>query len=132
VILGGRDGKLRRFERGKETDDGTAFTSSIDYGPLPVVYEGTMDGLFNEMIAVLADGSGNVNWAVRGGNNAESAYNATAWATGQWTQEGLNPSVYPRVGGSDFFIRLSNGQSGTKWAIEKLMVDIQKRGRNRF
>ena len=132
VIMGCRDGYLRRYERGKETDDGTAFTSFIDYGPLPVNFEGTQDGILTELTAVLAAGSGDVNWAVRSGNNPESAFDATAWSDGKWTHEGLNPTVYPRVGGSDFLIRLSNGQSGTKWALEKLVVDIEARGRNRY
>lgn len=132
VMLGCRDGFIRRYERGQQTDDGTAYNSAIDYGPLPVVYEGTMDGILTELNVALAAGSGYVDWAVRSGDNPESAYDATAWSEGTFKKTGLNPTVYPRVGGSDFFIRLSNGQSGIKWAIEKLVVDIVQRGRNRF
>jgi hypothetical protein len=132
VMLGGRDGYIRHFKRSAEDDDGTDFTSHVDYGPLPADFNGVNEGLFLSMSATLAENSAYVDWAVRAGNSPEAAYGATAQASGTWREDGLNPTNYPRVRGSDFILRLSNGQDGEKWGMERLIVDIEQKGRNYF
>jgi len=131
VVLGGRDGYLRRFQSNQATDDGTAIDSYVLYGPIQMGVEGVADGILNEVVGTLAAGSGPVNWSLLVGKTAEEAARSSPVASGTWDRQGLNHTVRPRRRGGAFFLKLGAGGSAP-WAIESVAAGIQTAGRLRL
>lgn len=132
VLVGGRDGYIRYFDRQFQVDDGNnEIESYCDIGPIHLDPENFDHGLLTEMIGVLGDGSGDVDWSIRTGHSAQEAYNATAIASGTWTFGGMNPTVYPRIRGVSAFLRLSNNTT-TRWFMERISAIVKSAGRRRM
>ena len=116
TLLGCRDGRIRKFDEMATTDDGTTLTSYVDIGPLRLAEVKDFDGVLEDVITTLAASSADCTIAVRVGNSAEVAFNATALYT--WTvTAGRNPTERPRVTGHTAFIRIS---ATGRWALETL------------
>ena len=118
VILGCRDGYLRYYADGFETDETTDITSYLDFGPF---YCGTQynDGRVDELVGVMARDSGPVTWSVRVGEESQGAViNETNHATGTFSA-GLNYRVHPRARGGAAVVRLT-GTGGRRWAFERM------------
>jgi len=124
VILGGRDGFMRRFNRHADDDCGTAVTSYIIIGPLPLGEDG-QEGLVVSLDCVLADDSGDVTWATQLAQSFEAAISATAQHTGTWS-EGLNSTVHNCGRGQALCLKLTGG--GEAWAFESAHAVIQQSG----
>lgn len=121
VIMGCRDGYLRRFDRYCDTDDGNSFNSYVVYGPIQLG-SGYTQGRIDEMIADVGLDSRDVSWELRVGDNPEASFYATARETGTWT-EGMNHKVRPRVRGGGFCIKVGRFASQTAgWAMERITV----------
>ncbi len=132
VMLGGRDGYIRRFAHNVATDDGTAFTSYVDYGPLRASSNDYSDGMVHDITGIVAADSGDVKCEFRAGETFEGAYNATALTPAiYWRTPGLQYPQTIRRACRAFCIRLSNGTSGEAWEMEGLNVTISDRGRQR-
>lgn len=125
VILGSRDGTLRRYSDLAETDCGTAFSSYAMIGPVALAAEG-MRGRLLTMDATLATYSGDVTWEVACGNTAESAVTATASDSGTWA-EGLNATARPACVGQAVTVTLT-GESGRSWAMESIVATRRDAG----
>lgn len=126
VLIGGADGYVRRHSDSATSDDGQTVTSEVYLGPFMLgsrLYDGSLD----QLSAVLADGSGDVDWEVRVGETAEAAIDATARASGTWTA-GRNTLERPRIRGAYGVVVLS---SDTAWAMEELTAVRTARGRIR-
>jgi hypothetical protein len=131
VLMGGRDGVVRRFHKYNDKDDGSnAISSAVDYGPIMLGdMNGWTSGVLSELVGELGEDSAPVNWSARSGNTPEAAYNATALADGTWSETGLQYTNNPRCGGAAAFVRLSNG-ANRPWSIERMAVRIEPKGRN--
>ena len=124
VILGCRDGYLRSFADGNTDDDGEDLSSYVWIGPIrvgPVGYEGAID----EIIGVLDNSSGDVDWEIYVGESMEDALAATARTTGTW-EAGPNHVVRTRERGHALFIKLA---STSRWAIESIGMKLSAIGR---
>ncbi len=131
VLLGCRDGYLRRFQRYAESDDGTSFNSSVSIGPL-VLGDKYSEGLLQELYATVAEGSGEVDWALyTGENNEQASIATTAFASGTWASEGLNPTEHPRMRGMSAVLKISNGE-GRAWTVETINAKTIKVGKQRI
>lgn len=131
VLVGGRDGFIRYFDRQFQVDDGNnEIVSYCDIGPFHLDPDNFNDGIVSELTGVLGDGSGPVNWSIRTGHSAQEAYNATALTSGTWSIDGMNYTCYPRLRGVSAFIRLSNN-STTRWFIERITALVKPLGRRR-
>jgi hypothetical protein len=136
VILGGRDGKLRRYSDLAFTDCGANFTSYAFLGPIalsststaaPTIYQiGTMLSLDG----VLSSDSGDITWAIQCADTFEGVWSAAASDTGTWIA-GLNASVHPACRGQAFVLKLT-GVSGKKWAVEEITAVTKEAGRRRI
>lgn len=127
VLMGCRDGYIRRFHRYADSDDGTAISSHVRIGPI-LMGDGYAEGLLSELYATVAQGSGNVTWGLYSGDNHEgAAVGTTAFATGTWSAEGLNYKEHPRMRGMSGALRLSNAE-GLPWAVETLSARIDRVG----
>jgi hypothetical protein len=128
VILGGRDGYLRRFTKLSGNDCGTAFSSYIVIGPFPLA----ADGLVGRVVAMdgqLALESSDVTWALQPALTYESAVSASASESGTWVA-GLNFSVHPSCRGQAACLKLT-GTSGQRWAYEQTVISTMVAGRRR-
>jgi len=132
VLLGGRDGYVRRFDRDNETDDGTEITSYILYGPIRLGDNEFDKGVLLELIGTRDWHSGTITWEVYVGTKAEDAVNSsTVFETGTWTRDGLNPTARPWAGGGAYCLKLKNTGS-RRWAIEQVLTTLEDMGRNRL
>jgi len=130
VILGGRDGTLRRPTALAEDDTGTSFATYIKIGPIPLSQDGRF-GVLQEMQAVVAENSGDITWEVFVGNTFEAAaISASAVSTGTWSQ-GLNASDRPGGRGQAFVIK-GTGETGRQWALEQIYMVTRDSGRRRI
>lgn len=129
VILGCRDGTLRKFSSNAENDSGTAFSSYVLIGPLALSQDGR-SGTIVSMDAVMAEGVGDVAWGVYPGNTFEASASASAVATGTWIA-GLNGSVRPGGRGQAFMLRI-DGTSGRSWCMEQIIVTMRDSGTRRI
>ena len=128
VILGGRDGTLRRNSGLSEADCGTAFTSSVLIGPIGLSSD-MLEGSIQIMNAILAVGSSDVTWSLQPGSTFESCLTATAQDTGTWSA-GQNDAEYPACRGQAYAM-LITGTSGRKWAMEQVTTVVKQAGRRR-
>lgn len=130
VILGGRDGTLRRPSALSEDDAGTTFETYIRIGPVPLAQDGSF-GVLQEIQAVVAESSGGITWEVFIGNTFEAASVSTsAVSNGTWNQ-GLNASERPGGRGQAVVIKLT-GVTGRQWALEQIYMVTRGSGRRRI
>jgi hypothetical protein len=131
AIWGSRNGYLRMFADNCDTDEGTAVTSYVFYGPIRTAGNDYNTGLLTEIIGVLASGSGSVTWAVYVGDTCEAACDATtSFATGTWSQTNLQFTVRPRARGGAFLVKLSNGASRS-WSVDSMIASVVPAGKQR-
>lgn len=129
VILGGRDGILRRYSDLAESDCGTSFGSYIVMGPIPLAGD-SMVGTITSIDGVMAENSGPVGWYINPSMTYEGAVGAPPVGGGTWNA-GLNSTVRPAGRGQAFTLRLV-GTVGRKWAMEQIAVDIRASGKRRI
>lgn len=129
IILGGRDGKLRRLNDLAENDCGTTFETYVVVGPIPLARDSNV-GILHSIDAVMADGSGPVTWAVVGALTFEGAISGSASDTGTWNEE-LNSTVHPACRGQAMSLKIT-GTAGRKWAVETITTSAKPAGRRRI
>jgi len=136
VILGGRDGKLRKFHDLAADDCGVAFTSYVHMGPFYLGPLSTVNhrqddrmGTLSELSAVMAEGSGDVTWSLCPSDTFEGAAVADYTSTGTWS-EGLNATVYPAARGNACVLKLTG--TGTRWAAEHFVATLKEAGQRRI
>ncbi len=128
VILGGRDGTLRRNSKLAETDVGTVFATSVLIGPIGLSSD-MLEGSIRIMNAILAVGSADVTWSLQPGSTFESCLTATSQDSGTWAA-GQNDAEYPACRGQAYAL-LITGTSGRKWAMEQITTVVAQAGRRR-
>ena len=132
VILGGRDGYIRRTDWDFTNDDGSLFNSYIYYGPIRLGGDDYHTGLLEELIAALDTASNAVTWSTYTGNTFQEAYqNTTAFATGTWGPS-LNYKVRPRMRGPCFYLKVSSTGAAGPWAMERITAVIKRGGIHRL
>lgn len=129
VILGGRDGMLRRMSELAERDCGTAYTTYVLIGPIALAADAQV-GTVVSMDCVIAEGSGDVTWELRPSLTFEAAVAADASDTGTWAA-GINGTSYPAAHGQAVALKLT-GTSGRKWALEGITATVRAAGRRRL
>ena len=129
VILGGRDGTLRRLSDLAEDDCGTSYETYAAFGPIALAADSKL-GTILSMDAVLADGSGPVTWSLHSALTFEAAASASASDTGTWT-EGLNATIRPTGRGQAFTLKLT-GTAGRRWGVEQITAVSKAAGKRRI
>lgn len=138
VLVGGRDGYVRRFINSNSEDDSEPYSSHVIFGPFgdPHSYS---DSSIDELIATLSEDSSNVDWRVFSGDTAWTAapdflgYTGFS-ASGEWGG-GRNNSQYPRVRGAAMYLQVGNfptgEESGSFWGWENGTMILSRRGKTR-
>ena len=129
VLLGCKDGRIRKFSNSFASDDGTAISSHVLIGPVALGGSEYLEGKVKEIITTLDVRSGDVAYSVLTGDSAQAASTATATTTGTITS-GANNSIRPQGRGRYFYLKLANG-NGTPWAVEGIIAKLAAAGRFR-
>ena len=129
VVLGGRDGFLRRFSDFAEVDCGSAFSSYVLIGPIALAPDSQV-GVIQSMNANMAVGSGTVTWALSPSLTFEGVVNAPNSDTGTWV-EGLNATNHPGCRGQAFKMTLT-GPGNRRWAVEQIDAIVSSAGVRRI
>jgi len=142
VVLGGRDGYIRKFDASSSTDDGTAIESHVLIGPVHMAASDTTDALVAELHGLMADISGTVTWRLVMGGSAEAAADvavagvlaavagtaiAGVAASGAWSG-GRNKVVRTRARGAWAVIWI---EGSGQWAYEAVATVTRQFGRIR-
>ena len=142
VILGCKDGYLRKFSRLAANDDGTNIASHVIIGPFRLSEDDSTEGRLAELSAVMAEMIPSVTWRAFTGRSAEvvgdqavaametllaSGSPAHVKATGTWNK-GYNRIVRPRSRGVWCAILIS---SAGQWAYESVAAVTRSLGRLR-
>jgi len=128
VILGGRDGTLRRMSELAESDTGTAFLTYAEIGPIALGKDGNTGSILT-MSGEIAIGSGDVTWTTYPAQTFEGTETASASDTGTFVA-GLNASVRPGCRGQAMMIKLT-GETARSWSIEQIIATVKPTGRRR-
>ena len=133
VLVAGRDGYIRYFDRIFQVDDGgNEIESYCDIGPFHLSRGALDEGILAELRADLGYKSGPVDWEVRAGDGSEAAFNEQASREeGTWSREGLAYNARPRVRGVCAIVRVSNGTTNRRWFLERITASICSAGRRR-
>lgn len=129
VILGGRDGTLRRLSDLAESDSGTAYETYAVIGPLGLAGDG-QTGSIVTMSAEIAEGSGDVTWATHPAQTFEATESADESDTGTFIA-GLNATVRPGCRGQAVIIKLT-GETARSWSVEQIIATVKPTGRRRM
>jgi len=140
VVLGCKDGILRKFDDLAEDDDGISIQSHVLLGPIKLSSNEMEDAVLSEIHGVLADNSGTVTWRVVTGKSAEEATDAAVdgidaviagsvgtYPKGDW-KDNRNLVEYPRARGPWAIIWLA---SKARWAYDSVTLRINQLGRLR-
>lgn len=130
VLLGCRDGYLRRFRDVAEDDDGTRINSHVVIGPFRPGGSDWRDGLVKSIVGVLGEGSGDVTWSLLAADTFEDVHDQSAFATGTWTA-GLNYREDPRARGPVVAVKLEEKDDNRAWVLEGFRMVIKPLGEHR-
>jgi hypothetical protein len=129
LLMGGRDGYIRKHEQGQPNDDGTQFESRVMMGPINLGRNGMEEGAMTRITLDMGEGSGNVDVEVFADDTAES----TVTGTSKFTAEigaGDNRTVRPRVRGKSAAVQIK-GKTNSIWALETASLVMRGLGKHR-
>ena len=129
VVLGGRDGRLRRFSEYADNDCGTVFTSYVTMGPIGLGGDGFV-GTILTLDGILAEDSGDVAWSLYPSLTFEGATGAYMSSSGTWVA-GINATAHPACRGQAFTMKLT-GAGAKRWALEQINANIKTGGKRRL
>lgn len=144
VIMGSKDGYLRKFDVDATTDDNVPIYSHVLLGPFRISRNDTEDALLAEIHGIMADNVSYVDWRVFMGNSAEEVTDIAVAgikallvdpaddidgvaAQGKWV-ELRNKVERPRSRGPWVVVCLS---SDSQWSYEAVAVTGRQLGRLR-
>lgn len=124
MILGCRDGYVRRYADEVGTDDGAPFTSKVLLGPFRA--GGVQDLYIEGLIATLGEGSGNVEWQLFSADSAEAAHalylaDTPSHAGGTW-KAGRNVLDYVKHRDLYHYLLLKSPEGATaRWEMDEVV-----------
>lgn len=127
ILLGGRDGKIRKWSESTKNDDGTAISS---YVVIPILGDLSSEFRLSNWRAVLASYSDTVTFETFGLEQADSQSPGSAVSTTTFTA-GRNSNFRDKTRGNVVLAKISNSNSARAWAMESLACDREPAGRAR-
>ncbi len=123
VLLGCRDGLIRKYDPSISTDDGTSFTSYVKIGPFAPAGD-TREVLISKIDAIIDNSSGDITWEIMVADTHEDTLTALVFASGTFS-EGRSLSARPSARGASWLLKLS---STNRWAMEQIVARIMRVG----
>jgi hypothetical protein len=138
VMMGGRDGHIRRHDHDAVFDDHLdqyPVRSSVSYGPFRLGAGDYVTGKLMELIGSLDQDSGSVRWKLYVGDTHEAVVeivkNGDApFAEGIWTP-GLNYKARPIARGGSAILQIED-VDGEQWSMERITAVVKAAGRQRL
>lgn len=130
VLIGCRDGYVRRHRDQHETDEGFEIESYVAYGPFYLGGREYNEGIFAEIIVTLDESSGLMSWWLYVGDSHEEALNSVP-ATSGASSAGRNNVVRPRRRGGSAVLMIGNGATDRKWAVDSIVATVKPVGHQR-
>jgi hypothetical protein len=126
ILLGGRDGYVRKLDSDADDDDGSAIGSYVVYPPIRL---SSVDEIGIRRISVtLADNTNDLSYEIRASNSPETVLGTAAIATGTWTSGGRQADIRTRARGNTVSIKLFNNTNDSKWGIEDIQIEYDVLG----
>ncbi len=129
MLLGGRDGYVRKWDIAAKDDDGVATSSYVVMGPVQASGLGREFKL-HDWRAVLASTSDNVTLTAYGQESADYTILGAADLTATLTA-GRNSGILDRVRGQAIYVKLAFATIAKRWAFESLIANPMPAGRAR-
>ena len=132
LLIGGRDGYLRKMDPAATSDDGTAISSYVFYPPIRSG-EGVRDQVLNQLSVTLSKSTTNCDIAVLTSEEAESLYDGTATTaiSRNYTSGGRRVDDRRRVRGSNLTLKISNSTINKLWAVEDIVAEVEILGKTK-
>lgn len=127
LILGCRDGYLRKVTTAVDDDDGTDISSNVRFFPIS-----TRTGVDTRMYGIevtLAEGSSDVTLKVYTGQTAEQCNDSTTIRWARTLKAGRNVLTLPRLKG--LWLQLELDCDDGKWGLESMFGLFEEGGRSR-
>lgn len=121
MLIGGKDGYIRKFDPSVEADDGSAFATDVWLNP--ITFRDDNWAFLKETHVIMSNNTNAVNIAAYGGKTAYAAKNASAAFT-RALSSGKNYSVRQRAQGARVFVRLYNEDVDDHWSLESIRVRV--------
>lgn len=129
VLIGARNGKIYKFARNVSQDDGTSYSSYVQYGPFPLGNPGH-DGTLHELQVTTDTGSADVVVGVQVADSPQAAVSANEHKF-TFPKSGANYTVRPRLRGASCCLKVQAETTGTKWAVDDITVNRVPAGRKK-
>lgn len=138
MLMGGRDGNIRKLDAAALNDDGTAISAFVEIGPLKPVSDLTegklthVDVMLSELPAGIGAGNWNAILTVNSDHDANSADNAPLYARSRtFTKSGRQTRWMLRQRGTHFVFKIATSTLNSYFGMEKLVAYFIPGGRER-
>lgn len=135
LLLGGRDGHIRKHSVDCLSDDGQPIVSAVSIGPFRpggVVQQGRLTDLefyLGELPAGLINANWNLHYTVQSAKDAYAAFiSPRCKSAGRFTAPGRQLHRRQRQLGGVFFIKLWNDTLDTTWTLEQIVAGFEPAG----
>lgn len=118
LLIGGRDGYVRKLNPDALNDDGTAISSYCLIGPLQQ-FGPYAETILSEFEFVTGTGTTNLVVEVLAGNDAQAAQAAAPQSLATFTTGGRQSRLLKRFRAATFFLKLINSTIDTTWVMER-------------
>lgn len=126
TLIGGVDGYVRMVDGTEASDDGTAFTARVDFGPFMAMPNQRIQ--LQGVRADLCESSGSVNVQIARGATAEQCLTATPQIDLARTGPGRLRPVASNVGGNAIRLRMTQTSATDSMSIERIFLDFDDGG----
>lgn len=127
LLVGCRDGYIRRIDPDAEGDDGEDIENYIRMTPL-MAGDPSMSLLLSGITSILGEDSGDVDLKVYTGQTAEQTADATSPRFKKVLTAGRNNSIRHRIRGHAIELELGQTNKQSRWALERLAAKIGQSG----
>lgn len=123
ILMGSRDGYVRRIDPLAFSDDGTAISSYTLIGPIRPA-SGALESQVIRIAPTFGENTSNVIMEVFVGSSPYEAIMNTAVFKRTYTTGGRKEEVLPRARGNSIYVKLSNTTADKMWSLEDLVVYV--------
>lgn len=131
VAMGGRDGYVRVFKHDLAQDDSVNISSEVWIGPIALSPDEMHMGRINELRLNIPQNSGDIAVSVYSGDSAELALADPLPHSLLFSSTGHSISHYVRKRGAAAYLKITNGENGTRWEFSEALLTVLPGGKVR-
>lgn len=127
ILMGCRDGYIRRWDARSDDDDGTAINSYVVYPPVKTKDQTRETSIVMTSFS-LGENTDSLTYEWRSGNSPEEALSSTSSISGTISTDGRIANLRHRTSGGALSLKLSNSNNDSQWAIERTSIAVRDAG----